>query len=68
MTSKNPDVTVWPDGSITLLTFKSQTARDWVDQNVHTEPYMWLGRSLAVDSNYVKDIITGMIDDGLVVD
>ena len=41
-----------------------RTARDWIDENVASEPWQWLGGALCVDHRYAGDLIEAIADDG----
>jgi len=47
------------------LTPVSEEAKQWIDDNVASEPWQWLGRSLVIENRYLADIIEGMVNDGL---
>lgn len=62
------DVHVTRDGSICTFTLNTEAARDWVDRNVFSESWQWLGKdTLAIDTRLSMDIAAGMFRDGLVV-
>jgi hypothetical protein len=42
--------------------------RDWIDENVASEDWQWMGLSLAVDVRYVENLVEGMQEAGLTVD
>lgn len=62
------DVTVSGGGTIYLFHLESDTARDWVDDQVQLEGWQWLGRAFAVEHRYVGALIEGMLADGLRVE
>lgn len=47
---------------------KTDKAREWIEENVGTEPWQWLGDALAVDHRYIEDLELGMLDAGLTTD
>jgi len=59
------DVDVRADGAIVLFTPVSDEAREWMRQNLQTEPWQWLGQSLAVERRYALPIVEGMQNAGL---
>lgn len=62
------DVRVARDGSVCTFTLNTEAARDWVDRNVFSESWQWLGPdTLAIDTRFSMDIAVGMFRDGLVV-
>ncbi len=67
MGKRSNDVEVWNDGSMVLLTPKTERASHWIRDNVHTESWNWLGMSLAVELRFADAIIQGMTGDGVVV-
>jgi len=69
---KNPfDVTIKfaPQlaGTIDFFTPHSDEAVEWVDENVETDGWQWVGSSLAVHYRYSDDLIRGLLDAGLTV-
>jgi hypothetical protein len=67
MNDYQPDIEVTNGGSVVLLTPKTGTGRDWIDDNLDTEGWQWMGASLALDHRYAPPIIEGMIGDGLTI-
>jgi hypothetical protein len=65
--AKVADVVVRNHGTVVLFELRSPAAREWVDENVQTEPWQWLGRSLGVDHRFAGQLTDGMIDAGLEV-
>lgn len=56
----------WRDGgSVVTFTPVSPPAQEWVEDNVHLEPWQRLGESFAVDKRYAEDILLGMRESGL---
>lgn len=62
-----PDVEVTSDGSIARVVPRTAEARDWIDENVQTEEWMWFGGALCVEPRYLDDLTAGMMDAGLLV-
>ncbi len=50
------------------LELKTDGAREWVEENVQTESWQWLGQALVVDGRYIEDLELGMVDAGLTTD
>jgi hypothetical protein len=50
---------------LTVLTIK---AKEWVEANLSIEDWQLHGNYVGIDRRYVKDIVTGMIKDGLTPD
>ncbi len=48
-----------------LITPLTETAKDWISDNVQTEPWQWLRGNLAIDHHYIEDLVDGMIKAGL---
>jgi hypothetical protein len=57
------DVTIEGHGSIILFRLHTETAREWVDENVQ-EP-IWFGDALACESSYADNLAAGMAEGGL---
>ena len=52
-------------GSIWLVTPMTATARSWIEENVATESWQWIGGSLAVEPRCVPNLAEGMQAAGL---
>lgn len=63
--TKEHDFEVNDEGTIVQIIPVSQTAKDWIDENVESEGWQWLGRALCIDHRYAEDIIDGMLSEGL---
>lgn len=50
------------------LELKTDAARDWIEENVSSEPWQWMGDTLVVDHHYIEDLELGMVDAGLTTD
>lgn len=61
------DIMVRHDGSITLLQPVSEIGKNWIEQNVESEEWQWLGRFLGIDSHEATVIIEAAGLDGLIV-
>ncbi len=48
-----------------LIQPKTELARKWIDENVCSEPWQWLGNNLAVDHHFIENIVGGMREAGL---
>jgi hypothetical protein len=55
-------------GTVYLFTAETETARAWVDDQVHLEAWQWMGRAFAVEHRYVGPLVQGMLADGLRVE
>ena len=47
---------------------KTDEARSWINENVYTEGWQWLGGTLVVDHHFIGDLELGMQDAGLTTD
>lgn len=63
-----PDVIVTGGGTTYLFDPITQRAKDWVNDNVHAEPYQFFGGALAVEHRYIGDLVAGARGDGLNVE
>lgn len=62
------DVTIRNEGSVSVFSFHSPEAKQFVGDNLQLEGWQWLGpNSFAVDHRYVSAIAEGMQEDGLSV-
>lgn len=61
------DVEIFDEGSIVQFMCFSNTALDWVNDNVQLEGWQWIGgRSFAVDHRFAGNLADGMQAEGLV--
>lgn len=60
------DVSLRNEGSIVLFTPNTESARDWISENI-PEDSTWWGTALVVEHRYAGTIIEGMQNSGLVV-
>jgi hypothetical protein len=51
-------------GSIISIKPVSEAARTWIDENVVSEPWQWLGGALCVDIRCARDFIDEIATDG----
>ena len=55
-------------GSIIAITPMSEAARAWVNENLQTEPWQWLGGSLCVDWRMAEPIFAALNEVGFTVE
>ena len=66
--TEQADVYVEVHGSLCMVIPLSDSSRQWVQQNVLTESWQWLGSSFCVEHRYIEHLIEGMQEAGLRVD
>ena len=59
------DFRIADHGSIISIKPVSEAARTWVDENVVSEPWQWLGCALCVDIRCACDLINEFAAEGL---
>jgi hypothetical protein len=66
--TERQDISVIASG-YSMIVFQplSPDGRAWLDENLQTESWQWMGSSVGVDRRYAGAIIDGMRDDGLEV-
>jgi hypothetical protein len=64
----SPQVDVLVENHFSLILFRLLTpaANQWVDENV-SEDAQFFGGALVVEPRYARDLISGIVADGLVV-
>lgn len=65
--SNLPDATVEGHGTIYLVRPVSEAAVQWINEHVDTDAQRW-GTAIAVEHRYIRDIVDGMLADGLNVE
>jgi hypothetical protein len=58
------DFQIADHGSIISIKPVSEAARTWVDENVLSEPWQWLGDALCVDIRCARDLINELAAEG----
>ena len=61
------DLLIRDEGTVVAFQPVTPAAREWIDENIISEGWQWLGDTLAIDHRYADTIIDGAILDGLVV-
>jgi hypothetical protein len=63
---QSADFTLTDGGSVCLLTPTTREARGWLDENIG-EDAMYFGNGLAIERQYVRQILDGIQADGFEV-
>jgi hypothetical protein len=63
--TEGDDYHVTNHGTIVTITPLTQDAADWIDENVATEDWQWMGGALAIEPRYAGELLYGMQEDGL---
>ena len=63
-----PDVQVGGGGTIYTVRPLTDAGRAWIEANVQSEDWQWLGSALCVEHRYIANLIEGMKADGLIVE
>jgi len=66
MKTQTADFNINDGGSIVSITPLTAQAREWVHENVHTEPWQWMGPTLHVDTRMAQDLIDGINGEGFI--
>lgn len=61
------DLLVRDEGTVVVFRPATDAAKEWVAENIVSEPWQWLGGRLAVDHRYADSIIQSAAYDGLEV-
>jgi hypothetical protein len=62
-----PDVLVANAGTVFTICPLTARAKAWIDDNVASESYQWLGGTLGVEHRYASALTEGMLSNGLVL-
>ena len=65
MTTPAIDVQIENEGCVFMFHVLTDTAREWVNENVGLESWQWLGRAFSVEHRFAEDLASGMQEDGL---
>jgi hypothetical protein len=58
------NIDIIDEGTVVLFVPLDAAAREWLESNVHSEPWQWFGGALAVDRRYagaLADAIGGVL-------
>jgi hypothetical protein len=58
------DFCIADHGSIVTIRPVSETARQWLDDNVASEPWQWLGGALCAEHRFACDLIDEIATSG----
>ncbi len=61
------DVLVQSHGSVYLFIWNSENGREFLTQEIETEPWQWLGSNLAVDHRMAAPLAEHIIESGLTI-
>ena len=61
---ETPDFVVTNMGTTILIRPVTAAAREWIDENVETEPWQWLGGALGVDHRPGWNLVDILEDSG----
>jgi len=67
LVNTNPDVQIVNHGSVFAFHLLSQNAQEFVDENVQTERWQFMGNALCVDHRFAGDLADAMRENGLVL-
>ena len=59
------DIYIEDEGTIVVFRPRTPAGFEWIEENVHSEPWQWLGNALCVDHRFADDLAAGMLDAGL---
>jgi virulence-associated protein VagC len=61
------DVSVENQGSVVVLQPLTKKAKLWIDENVSSEPWQWVGNGLVIDWRMAEELIDAMQEEGLIL-
>lgn len=61
------DIIVDNHGSIMIFQPLTAAGQEWIDENVQSEDWQWIGGGLSVEARYAGDLAQGMRESGLSV-
>jgi hypothetical protein len=64
-TFSKPDFSVTDEGTVFAFDFLTDTAREWVEENVSSAPWQWMGpKRLVVDRRFADFLAATLIGEG----
>ena len=61
------DFNISDQGSIFLIRPLNEAARQWLDENVVSEPWQWVGDALCVEARFARDLLIEIEQAGFAV-
>jgi hypothetical protein len=61
------DFQITDQGSIFLIRPLSEAARQWLDENVVSEPWQWVQGALCVEVRFVRDLLIEIEEAGFAI-
>ena len=61
------DFSISDQRSIFLIRPLNEAARQWLDENVVSEPWQWVQGALCVDARLARDLVTEITEAGFTV-
>ncbi|MBA3724865.1 MAG: hypothetical protein H0W86_00060 [Armatimonadetes bacterium] len=61
------DFRVYNDGSVSILTPITDTAREWTEGNVYFESWQTIGGGICIDHRFLVDLIEGILSEGFTI-
>jgi hypothetical protein len=61
------DVSVENQGSVIVLQPLTKKAKMWIDENVSSEPWQWVGNGLVIDWRMAEELVDAMREEGLIL-
>jgi hypothetical protein len=61
------DFQIADQGSIFLIRPLNEAARRWLDENVVSEPWQWVGDALCVEARFARDLLIEIEQAGFAV-
>jgi hypothetical protein len=58
------DFQITDQGSIFLIRPLNDAARQWLDENVVSEPWQWVQGALCVDARFARELVAEITDAG----
>jgi hypothetical protein len=59
------DVLVRDEGSVVIVSPQTEAAKAWVEENVETSGWQWIGGVFAVEPRMLDNLLFGMEEAGL---
>ena len=61
------DFSISDQGSIFLIRPLNETAQEWLDGNVVSEPWQWVEDALCVETRFARDLVVELEEAGFTV-
>lgn len=65
--SDSPDFLIRDEGTVVMFTPVSEAAKNFLRDNVQSEPWQWMGESLCVDHRPARELLHVLVNEEMFI-